>query len=88
MASKQFKLTELPTATFLSVRGLRFLGCESISEKQARFVFDDPQDIGWQLVAEFQNNGECSAQAFYRHFCVLRSAAKQAVVMRTAGGAR
>jgi hypothetical protein len=69
-----FKVTDLPVAAYISVRGLKFLGCERVSEREAAFVFDDPQKRGWELVAEYENDGECSARTFNRHFRILRAA--------------
>jgi hypothetical protein len=60
-----FETRNLPLAAFLiSSRHLRYLGLR-IEDGRAIFAFDDPQDQGPVLEAEFHSGAECCATLFH-----------------------
>jgi hypothetical protein len=74
-----FRTVDLSIAAFLASRGLKFIECQRINDRQAEFVFDDSQAIGAKLVADYYGDGQCTARIFHKQLRIMRSLAEQAV---------
>lgn len=74
-----FKITDLPIAAYLAVIGMKFLGCEALTNTQAQFVFHDPEHSGPELLAAYYADAKCSARGFNREYRRLRTEAMKVV---------
>lgn len=74
MDMKYYKTDNLALAPFLSMQGLKYIGCDIDSRNEnvykVVFIFEDSRDIGNELALEFTNSKERlyrNKYAFFRN---------------------